>query len=69
MIANDNYKTMFAKYPDVVNIEQMREMLGNIGTSLSYKLLRDKSIRSFKIGRDYKILKIDIIDYLINKNI
>lgn len=69
MIANDNYKTMFANYPDVVNIEQMREMLGNIGTSLSYKLLRDKSIRSFKIGRDYKILKIDIIDYLINKNI
>ncbi len=64
----ENYKIMFSNYPDVVNFKQMRKMLGNIGVSLGYKLLRDKTIRSTKIGRDYKILKIDVISYLINKN-
>lgn len=56
---------MFIEYPDVVNIEQMRTMLGGIGTTLAYRLLKNKEIYSIKIGREYKIPKVSIIEYLI----
>lgn len=46
----------------------MKEMLGNIGSTLAYKLLRENLIKSIKIGRAYKIPKNNIIEYLINNN-
>lgn len=60
----ENYDVMFTDYPDVVNIIQMREMLGGIGISLSYKLLKQGKIQAIKIGREYKIPKAHIISYL-----
>jgi len=65
---NTNYNSMFSSYPDVVNFTQMKEMLGNIGSTLAYKLLRENLIKSIKIGRAYKIPKNNIIEYLINNN-
>ncbi len=38
---NTNYNSIFSNYPDVVNFTQMKEMLGNIGSTLAYKLLRE----------------------------
>ena len=35
---------MFAAYPDVVNVDQLREMLGGIGYKAAYGLLYDGSI-------------------------
>lgn len=55
---------IFDEYPDVVTFEQLREMLGNIGETLAYKLLRSNKIESFKLGRNYRILKSKIIEYL-----
>ena len=55
---------IFAEYPDVVTFEQLREMLGNIGETLAYKLLRSNEIESFKLGRNYRILKSKVIEYL-----
>lgn len=55
---------IFDEYPDVVTFEQLREMLGNIGETLAYKLLRSNEIESFKLGRNYRILKSKIIEYL-----
>ena len=55
---------MFTTYPDVVNIEQMRAMLGGIGVTLAYRLLKKNEIKSIKIGREYKIPKTNIISYL-----
>ena len=54
---NTYYNSMFSNYPDVVNFTQMKEMLGNIGSTLAYKLLRENSIKSIKVGRAYKIPK------------
>ena len=65
---NINYNTMFSNYPDVVNFTQMKEMLGNIGSTLAYKLLREKTIKSIKVSRAYKIPKNNIINYLTNNN-
>lgn len=52
-------------YPDIVDITQMRKMLGGIGVTLAYKLLKQRKIKSLKIGREYKIPKSCIIEYLI----
>lgn len=48
---------MFAAYPDVVNVDQLREMLGGIGYKAAYGLLHDGSIRFFKIGKAFRIPK------------
>ena len=58
------YQTMFTSYPDLVNIIQLKEMLG-IGQTLAYRLLKNNTIKSVKVGREYKIPKINIINYLM----
>lgn len=54
---------IFQDYPDVVSIKDLQKMLG-IGRNKAYELLRDNTIQSIKIGRDYKIPKIYVIKYL-----
>lgn len=61
----ENYSLMFTTYPDIVDITQMRKMLGGIGVTLAYKLLKQRKIKSLKIGRKYKIPKSCIIEYLL----
>ena len=56
---------MFIEFPDVVGVPELCRML-NIGSPLAYRLLNDKVIISRKIGREYKILKSHVIDYLKN---
>ena len=63
----ENYELMFTEYPDIVNIVQLKEMLG-IGSNLAYKLVRNKTIPALKVGREYKIPKRNIIYYLTNQN-
>lgn len=62
----ENYSLMFTSYPDIVDITQMREMLGGIGVTLAYKLVKERKIKSIKIGREYKIPKSYIIEYLLD---
>ena len=61
----ENYSIMFTSYPDIVDITQMRKILGGIGVTLAYKLLKQGKIKSMKIGREYKIPKSFIIEYLL----
>ncbi len=64
MKAETAYRLAFREYPDVVNIEQMCEMLGGISTKTGYRLLRSGTIKSFMIGKRYRIPKINICEYL-----
>ncbi len=64
----ENYQIMFTSYPDVVNINQLKEMLG-IGITLAYRLVKKNTIKSIKVGREYKIPKTNIIAYLVNEGI
>ena len=64
MKAQDAYKMMFRDYPDVVTVEQMCEMLGGISTKTGYRLLKDGTIKSFVVGRRYRIPKLYIFEYL-----
>ena len=42
--------SMFENYPDVVEVEDLRKMLGGISRKLAYRLLADDEIRSVKVG-------------------
>ena len=55
---------MFKDFPDCVGVEQLGQMLG-IKRTKTYELLRDGTIKSIKIGKDYKIPKYNVIAYLI----
>ena len=58
------YKLLFTEYPDVVNAEQMCEMLGGICDKTAYRLLKSGEIKSFIVGRHYRIPKLNILEYL-----
>lgn len=62
----ENYQLMFTDYKDLVDIKDLKEMLG-IGITLAYRLVRDNTIKALKIGREYKIPKANVISYLINE--
>ena len=57
----------FTDYPDIVNLTQMRKMLGGISNSLAYRMLREKKIKSKKVGREYKIPKVNVIKYVMTE--
>lgn len=59
----DAYRIMLKEYPDVMTVEQMCEVLG-ISKKTGYKLLRTNIISSIKVGRTYRIPKINILNYL-----
>ena len=66
-----NNAEMFSNYPDVVNFNDMRVMLGGkdkpLGRTTAYKLLKENKIKNTrKIGREYRIPKNSIINYLLN---
>lgn len=64
MTSSEVYTFMFKEYPDVVNAEQLCEMLGGISIKTAYRLLKSGTIKSFVVGRRYRIPKICILEYL-----
>ena len=60
-------QSMFENYPDVVEVNDLRVMLGGISKRLAYRLLADQEIRSVRVGRAYKIPKICVIEYLLGE--
>ena len=56
-------KKMFSKYPDVVSVSELMDML-HIGKDAAYKLLQSGEIKSIKIGKKYRIPKSFVIEYL-----
>lgn len=58
------YLEMFKDYPDVVNVETLRQMLGGIHKSLAYRLIRSNKIKHLTIGSTYRIPKLWIIQYI-----
>lgn len=63
----ETYTLMFTDYPDIVNLTQMGKMLGGISNTLAYRMLREKKIKSKKVGREYKIPKVNVIKYVMTE--
>ena len=62
----EKYLTMFKKYPDVVSVEILQDMLG-ICRKNAYLLVKENKIRSARVGRSYKIPKLCVVEYLVNQ--
>ena len=60
--------SMFENYPDVVEVDDLRKMLGGISRRLAYRLLAEQEIRCVKVGRAYKIPKVCVIEYLMGED-
>ena len=54
---------MFNEYDDVVTVNDVMKML-HIGKSNVYKLLRDDTIKSVKVGKRFIIPKRSVIDFV-----
>ena len=67
----DNYYTqeMFANYPDVVDVSELQSMLGNISRQTAYELVRKGTIKAIKVGKLYRIPKINVIAFLTKNTV
>ena len=63
LTAKEACNVMFASYPDVVDVEQLSKMLG-VSKKVGYKLVQNDIIHSFRIGRQYRIPKLFVMNYL-----
>jgi len=55
---------MFKNYPDLLNVDELIDVL-KISKKTVYKLLKDNKIKHIKTGREYRIPKVYVIDYLL----
>jgi len=61
--SQDLYKVMFKDSPDVLNVKQVSVLLG-VSTKTVYRLLRDGSLASLKIGRSFRVPKVNVMKYI-----
>jgi len=59
----DIYKSVFKEYPDVLDVKQVSDLLG-VSTRVVYRLLRDGTIVSLKIGREFRVPKVNVMRYV-----
>ena len=57
------YRSIFKEYPDVLDVKQISKLLG-VSTKTVYRLLRDGTIDSLKIGREFRIPKVNVMRYV-----
>lgn len=58
---------MFNNYDDILNIGELPEAL-KIGSSQAYKLVKTGKIKAYKEGRDWKVSKVTLINYIKEKS-
>ena len=68
-MAKNNTNEMFANFPDVVDVSGLRTMLGGNGEQKAYELVRKGTIKAIKIGKLYRIPKINVIDFLTQNTV
>jgi len=59
----DIYSSVFRDYPDVLDVKQVSLLLG-VSTKTVYRLLRDGTIVSLKVGREFRIPKVTVMKYV-----
>lgn len=57
---------MFEQYDDILTVSELAEAL-RIGSTQAYRLVRLKKIKDFKEGKDWKIPKTSVIQYITDQ--
>ena len=63
-------REIFRKYPDVVDVPQLCEMLGGsrpVSKKTAYRMLNEEKIKAFRIRRNERIQKVKVIRFLQNE--
>ena len=61
--SQDIYRVVLKEYPDVLNVKQVSAILG-VSTKVVYRLLGDGSLCSLKIGREFRIPKVNVMKFV-----
>ena len=61
------YLRMFRAYPDALSLKDLSKMFG-VSTKQASKLIHDGKIDAVKVGREYRIAKINAIKFLVGKD-
>ena len=64
----EKYEKLFSKYPDVLELKDLLEMLGGVSESYVRPLLRNGIIKCFKLGNGkiFKVPKEYFIDFVVS---
>ena len=54
---------VFKEYPDILDVKQVGALLG-VSTKTVYRLLRSGTIDSVKIGREFRVPKVNVLKYV-----
>lgn len=57
---------MFEKYDDVLTVTDVAEILF-VGRNTIYDLLNTGQLKGFRIGRNWRIPKVNLEDYILSK--
>lgn len=58
---------MFEKYDDILTVEELIEIL-KVQRKTIYNLLKTKKIKSIRVGREYRITKKALQEYIQNQD-
>lgn len=58
---------MFESYEDILTIQDVADIL-KVGTTQVYKIVRSGQLKAFKEGKDWKIAKQALIEYVSVKS-
>ena len=65
-MARNDTSNIFKNYPDALTLCEFAEMLG-ISQKLASKLIRTGEIDAVKVGREYRIAKVNAIRFLLGE--
>lgn len=57
---------MFESLDDILTIEEVAEVL-KLGTTHTYRIVRSGQLKGYKEGKDWKIPKSSLVDYIQSK--
>ena len=61
------YSRMFRTYPDALSLKDLSKMFG-VSTKQASKLIHEGKIDAVKIGREYRVAKVNAIRFLLGKD-
>lgn len=62
-VVSEVYPYILCEFPDILNVSQVSVILG-ISTKTVYRLLNEGSLASLKVGRAFKIPKLNVLQYI-----
>ncbi|MDL2205435.1 helix-turn-helix domain-containing protein [Christensenellaceae bacterium OttesenSCG-928-M15] len=63
MSSQEIYRIVFKEYPDVLDVKQVSKLLG-VSTKTVYKLIKDGSLSSLRVGREFRVTKVTLMKYM-----